>query len=127
MTTWAVEPLRLVERTIKETTVDLGARGDSPGDLLVFDNLLFDSANKTKLGSNQGSCVRIAPGKTWDCSMTLQLEGGSLTAHGRYSDEGDSAFAITGGTGKYSVARGSITVHARDAKGAAYDFSVDLR
>ena len=31
--------------------------------------------------------------------------------------------AITGGTGKYVGAKGRMRLHARDAKGRAYDFT----
>ena len=50
----AAEQLKLVERPVGETSVDLGHKGDSVGDMLVFANGVFDSANKTQLGSDQG-------------------------------------------------------------------------
>jgi allene oxide cyclase len=34
--------------------------------------------------------------------------------------------AVTGGTGKYAAAKGSLALHARDAKASAYDFVYDL-
>jgi allene oxide cyclase len=34
--------------------------------------------------------------------------------------------AVTGGTGQYLGARGAMKLHARDAKGTAYDFTYDL-
>ena len=55
-----------------ETTVDLGAKGDSVGDLLVFANKVFDAANKTQVGTDQGYCVRTVVGKSWECFWTLQ-------------------------------------------------------
>jgi hypothetical protein len=33
---------------------------------------------------------------------------------------------VTGGTGKYAGAKGSMKLHARDAKGSSYDFTYDL-
>jgi allene oxide cyclase len=41
-------------------------------------------------------------------------------------DEGDSLFVVTGGTGQYAGAKGSMTLHPRDAKASSYDFSYDL-
>ena len=38
-------------------------------------------------------------------------------------DAADSTLAITGGTGKWRQARGERCLHARDAKGNAYDFT----
>ncbi len=34
--------------------------------------------------------------------------------------------AITGGTGKYSAARGQMKLHARNEKGSEYDFVYEL-
>ena len=123
---FAGEQIKLVERAIGETTVDLGAKGDSVGDLLVFSNGVFDAANKTQLGTDQGYCVRTVVGKSWECFWTLTLKAGQITIEGPFTDVGDSLFAVTGGTGQYAGAKGSMKLHPRDAKGASYDFTYDL-
>ena len=123
----AGETLHLVERATGEQVVDLGAKGDSPGDLLVFSNPLYDAANAKATGSSNGYCVRTVVGKTWQCSWTMQVEGGQLAVAGTDPDHGDADFAIVGGTGRYAGARGSLKVHARDAGNTAYDFTVSLR
>jgi allene oxide cyclase len=122
----AGEQIKVVERPVGETTVDLGAKGDSVGDLLVFANGVFDSANKTQVGSDQGFCVRTIVGKSWECMWTLMLKSGQITVEGPFMDEGDSLFAVTGGTGKYAGAKGSMKLHPRDAKSTSYDFTYDL-
>jgi allene oxide cyclase len=122
----AAEQIKVVERPVGETTVDLGAKGDSIGDLLVFANGVFDSANKTQIGSDQGYCVRTIVGKSWECNWTLTLKGGQITVEGPFMDEGDSLFVVTGGTGKYAGAKGSMKLHPRDAKSTSYDFTYDL-
>ena len=109
-----------------ETTVDLGAKGDSVGDMLVFANGVFDSANKTQVGTDQGYCVRTIVGKSWECFWTLTLKAGQITVEGPFMDEGDSLFTVTGGTGKYAGAKGSMKLHPRDAKSSSYDFTYDL-
>jgi allene oxide cyclase len=123
---FAGEQIKVVERPVGETTVDLGAKGDSIGDLLVFANGIFDSANKTQIGSDQGFCVRTIVGKSWECMWTLTLKAGLITVEGPFMDEGDSLFAVTGGTGKYAGAKGSMKLHPRDAKSTSYDFTYDL-
>jgi allene oxide cyclase len=123
---FAAEQIKVVERPVGETTVDLGAKGDSIGDLLVFANGVFDSANKTQVGSDQGYCVRTIVGKSWECFWTLTLKAGQITVEGPFMDEGDSLFAVTGGTGKYAGAKGSMKLHPRDAKASSYDFTYDL-
>jgi hypothetical protein len=122
-TAFAAEQIKVVERPVGETTVDLGPKGDSIGDLLVFANGVFDAANQTQVGTDQGYCVRTIVGKSWECNWTLMLKAGQITVEGPFMDEGDSLFAITGGTGKYAGARGSMKLHPRDAKSSSYDFT----
>ena len=123
---FAAEQIKLVERPVGETTVDLGGKGDTIGDMLVFANGVFDAANKTQVGTDQGYCVRIVVGKSWECFWTLTLKAGQITIEGPFMDEGDSLFAVTGGTGKYAGVKGSMKLHPRDAKSSSYDFTYDL-
>jgi allene oxide cyclase len=122
----AGEHLVVVERPVGETTVDLGAKGDSVGDLLVFANKVYDSANKTQVGSDQGYCVRTVVGKSWECFWTLMLKDGQITVEGPFMDAGDSLMVVTGGSGKYAGARGSMKLHPRDPTPTGYDFTYDL-
>jgi hypothetical protein len=122
----AGEHIQVVERALTDATLDLGAHGDSVGDLLTFANPVYDAANKTQLGSDQGYCVRVVVGKSWECTWTLLLKGGEIMIEGPFYDEGDSLMAVTGGTGRYVGAKGAMKLHSRDAKGSAYDFTYDL-
>ena len=123
----AAEVIKLVEHPVNETTVDIGAKGDSVGDLLTFANPIFDAANKVEIGSDQGYCVRVVVGKSWECIWTLILKSGQITVEGPFADSGDSTFAITGGTGKYVGAKGTLKLHPRDATPTGYDFTYLLR
>ena len=122
----AGEKFVVVERPVGETTVDLGAKGDSVGDLLVFANKVYDPANKVQVGSDQGYCVRTLVGKSWECFWTLILKEGQITVEGPFMDTGDSLMTVTGGTGKYAGAKGSMKLHPRDATPTGYDFTYDL-
>jgi hypothetical protein len=122
----AAEQIKVVERPVGETTVDLTAKGDSVGDMLVFANGVFDAANKTQIGSDQGYCVRTVVGKAWECFWTLTLKAGQITVEGPFMDEGDSLLVVTGGSGKYAGAKGSMKLHPRDATPTGYDFTYDL-
>jgi hypothetical protein len=126
LTAVAAEKIQVVERALTDTTVDLGAKGDSVGDLLTFANPIYDAANKTKLGSDQGYCVRVVVGKSWECFWTLLLADGEITVEGPFYDTGDSVMVVTGGTGKYAGAKGSMKLHSRDAKSTSYDFLYEL-
>lgn len=112
----------VVERAVTDTTVDTGPKGDSRGDLLAFANPIYDAANRVRIGKDNGSCVRTKVGAAYECSWTVTLKGGSLVVEGPFYDSADSILAITGGTGKWSGARGQMRLHARNAAGSAYDF-----
>jgi hypothetical protein len=116
----------VVERVVTEETIARKANVDSRGDLLVFQNPIYDSQNAKQIGNDNGYCVRTVPGKSYECTWTLSLSDGTIVAAGTYNDGVDSVLAITGGTGKYSGARGHLKLHARDAKASAYDFVYEL-
>jgi hypothetical protein len=123
---FAAETIVVIERAKTDTTIDLGAKGDSVGDLLTFANPLLSPDDKTEVGKDQGYCVRVIAGKSWECFWTAIFKEGQITVEGPFYDSGDSVMAVTGGTGKYAGARGSMTLHARDAKGSAFDFTYKL-
>jgi allene oxide cyclase len=122
----AAEQISVVERPVNETTVHRSGDRDTVGDLLVFANKVYDAANKVEVGSDQGYCVRTVAGKSWECFWTLLLKAGQITVEGPFMDSGDSLLAVTGGTGKYAGARGSLKLHPRDATPTGYDFVYDL-
>jgi allene oxide cyclase len=117
-----VTRLAVIEHATTDTVVDLTTNGDSTGDLLTFHNELFDDGNEIVVGTDQGECTRIEVGVSWECRWINVLEGGSITVEGPFFDQGPSAMAITGGTGAYRGARGSMRLVARDAAGTEYDF-----
>ena len=120
--------LRLVERATSDAvSVHAGGAADHAGDILTFTNDLFDAANATRLGTDQGYCVRMRVGKSWECHLTITLAAGQLSVDGPFFDTADTMMAVTGGTGIYSGARGEMRLHARDAKGSAYDFGFELK
>ena len=126
-TAFAAAPIHVIEHATSDATAHIGPKPDNRGDVLTFTNDIFDAANKTKVGSDNGFCIRTAVGKAFECLWTTSLAGGQITVEGPFLDAGDSTLAITGGTGKYSGARGEMALHARDAKGSAYDFTFSLK
>lgn len=122
----AAEHFVVVERPVGEVTLPLGGKEDAVGNMLVFANKVYDAANKVQVGSDQGFCVRTAVAKAWECLLTYVTKDGNITTEGLYSDAGDSTWAVTGGTGKYSGARGSMKLHGVDAKPTAIVFTYDL-
>jgi allene oxide cyclase len=125
--TAAIESLHVIEHATTDATAHIAAKPDNRGDVLTFTNEVFDAANKTRVGADQGFCIRVAVGKAFECLWTLSLAGGQITVEGPFLDAGDSVVAVTGGTGKYAGVRGEMKLHARDAKGSEYDFLYTLR
>jgi len=125
---WADGPeyLNFVERATSDAVLDTGAKGDSAGDILTFANEIYDEANKTKMGDDNGWCIRTVAGKAWECFWTLTIAEGQITVEGPFLDGKDSVLAVTGGTGEYSSARGDMQLHARNPEGTEYDFKYNL-
>jgi hypothetical protein len=114
--------IAVIEHATTDTVVDLTANGDSTGDLLTFHNEVFDEDNETVVGTSHGDCVRIVVGVSWQCRWTTSLEVGSITVEGPFFDEGPSVLAITGGTGEFRAARGSMRLVALDEAGTEFSF-----
>lgn len=123
----ADETIALVERAASDAVTDLGAQGDSAGDILTFANEVYDKDNAKKVGSDNGWCARTVAGKAWECIWTTTLADGQITVEGPFYDTADSELAITGGTGAYAEASGSLALHARNDKGTEYDFVFKLK
>jgi allene oxide cyclase len=113
--------ITVIEHATSDTTTDTGASGDSVGDILTFGNDVFDATNATKAGTDQGYCVRVVAGTSYECTWTTFLPGGQIVVAGPFYDAKDSTLAITGGTGRYRDARGTMELHAR-ADGTEYAF-----
>jgi hypothetical protein len=119
--------LTVVERATTDTVVDLGETGDTIGDLLAFGNDLYDAENATTVGRDEGTCFRSNPGMAWECTWTNLLSDGSITVQGPFLDSlEDTELAITGGTGAYAGATGTMTLHSRNETGTELDFVFHL-
>ena len=114
--------ITVVEHATTDTVADVGAPGDSVGDLLTFANEVFDAADTQLLGSSTGVCVRTVASVEWDCDWTLRLADGQITVQGPFFDNADSVLSITGGTGRYVGARGEMALAHITADGSKFQF-----
>lgn len=113
----------VIERATTDAVIDTGALGDSTGDLLTFHNEVFDETDSVVVGTDQGQCIRIDPvAGTWECAWTNFLEGGQITVQGPFFDTSSSTLAITGGTGAYKNAGGTMKLVAL-AGGTEFEFT----
>ena len=107
--------------------VDNAPSGDSVGDMVIFTERLFDRHGKL-IGSDAASCVRLFDATSL-CTGTYKLPRGrlmvqllqpGLTGTRTYEQ------AITGGTGRYAGARGTVRVAQRASGGDRFRFRIRL-
>jgi hypothetical protein len=102
--------------------VDNAPSGDSPGDMLVFTEKLFNSRGK-QIGTDAASCVRLFDVSSL-CTGTYKLPGGRLMVQLlQPGPTGSYDQAITGGTGRFAGARGTVTVD-QQATGDRFTFKI---
>lgn len=80
------------------------------GDYTVFSDVLTDHTGR-RVGSEAGTgtITRVAKGGAQIYyAMAIQLHGGQITGSGLGSPAPDKHLAVTGGTGSFTGARGSI-------------------
>jgi len=118
--------IHVVEHAITDTVQEFHPPNMSLGDVLGFHNPVFNSANSKQVGTDNGQCTRtVATGKTeWECFWTTLLAQGQITVEGPFFDDGtDTTLTITGGTGAFVEAHGSMLLHARgNPVGPEFDF-----
>ncbi len=118
--------IKVVEHAITDTE-NPGVNGkDVKGNILTFNNPVFNAANTAQVGHDEGFCVRVQPALgIWECLWTTFLRAGQITVQGPYYDTRNSVLSITGGTGAYRDYRGQMKLISRDG-GKQYDFIFEL-
>jgi hypothetical protein len=105
--------------------VDNAPTGDSAGDVLVFTEKLFNARGR-QIGTDAASCVRLFD-VTSLCTGVYKLRGGQLMVQlVQPGPTGTYDQAITGGTGRFAGARGTVTV-VQSAGGDHFTFKIRLR
>jgi allene oxide cyclase len=118
--------VHVIEHAITDTEIPTGGGKDVKGNILTFNNPVFNVANVKQVGHDEGFCVRVAPAQgIWECLWTTFLKAGQITVQGPYYDTRNSTLSITGGTGAYRNSRGEMTLLSRDG-GKEYDFIFKL-
>ena len=107
--------LHLTEKQTFGHLIDHGKKGESPGDIRTFGGMVFESGKP--VGHDQIRCVIAGA-----CNAQVWVKGGSLIAR-RFIVTGPNFTApITGGTGTYTGARGTVKV----STGAITRYTVTL-
>jgi allene oxide cyclase len=118
--------IHVVEHAVTDTEIPTGGGKDVKGNILTFNNPVFDPADKKQVGHDEGFCTRLAPAQgIWECLWTTFLKGGQITVQGPFYDTRNSVLSITGGTGAYRRTRGEMVLRSRNG-GKEYDFIFKL-
>src|ERR1700736_5562249 len=111
----AAATVHVVEHAITDTEIPTGGGKDVKGNILTFNNPVFNAANTRQVGHDEGFCTRLAPKQgIWECLWTTFLEAGQITLQGPFYDTRNSVLSITGGTGAYSNSRGQMSLLSRN-------------
>ena len=118
--------VHVIEHAITDTEVPVAGGKDVMGNILTFNNPVFDTANKKQVGHDEGFCERLQVKLgIWECLWTTFLKGGQITVQGPFYDTRNSTLSITGGTGAYEGARGQMRLNSING-GKEYDFIFHL-
>jgi hypothetical protein len=122
----AAQTIHVVERADTDAVTN-GSEEDALGNVLTWHNKVYDAKNKRQVGYDAGYCVRTLVGKSWECSWSTYLKAGAIMVQGPFSDSGGSVLAITGGTGAYAGAQGTMNLRYHNKAGTAFDFIFHLK
>jgi len=102
--------IRITDREIASTRVDIGKRGRSAGDIHIMRHLLYNRRLSARtIGHVEIICSFIV-GNSRQCRGTYFLPRGKLIVGGSLIYPQFYELAVLGGTGLYDNARGTLTV-----------------
>jgi hypothetical protein len=102
--------IRITDRELEVTRVDIGRRGTSPGDVEVVRLRLLQRGTGTTLGIGELICTFADSVRSRVCRGTYTLPRGKLVVGGSILYRRFYDLAVLGGTGLYDNARGTLTV-----------------
>jgi hypothetical protein len=113
----------LTSKVLSVKAIDNEPPGTSAGDVFVFTEDLFNKSGAV-VGHDAAYCVQLFDA-TALCSGVYSLKGGQLMVQLlQPGPTGTYTQAITGGTGRFAHATGTVTVRQDPAKGDRFHFDV---
>ncbi len=108
-------------------TGDVGHKGPTAGDLLVFNADVMNADQSEQVGRQDGSCIYTQIEKGKDrfevCTLNFVLADGEITLEGTFDQNANpNTFAVIGGTGIYTSAQGQVV--ADFSKKYQFDFEL---
>jgi hypothetical protein len=102
--------IRVTDRLVRHTHVDVGHRGPGAGDLDFYRQLLFNRGiTQSPIGHTDLTCLNTGTGSS-NCSGTYFLPRGKIMVAGVIASRLFYEVAVIGGTGIYDNVRGTLTV-----------------
>ena len=103
--------IRITNSEVSVARVDVGRAGKSPGDMEIIRQRLFDRTSAQNLiGRAEIMCTFVDSKRARLCRGTYFMPKGKLMVGGSLSFRQFYDLAVTGGTGLYDNARGTVTV-----------------
>ncbi len=103
--------IKITDRLVKLTHVDVGKRGRGAGDIDFYRQLLFNKGiTATPIGHTDITCIDTGTG-SMNCSGTYFLPKGKIMVEGVIGSRLFYELAVVGGTGLYDNARGTVTAN----------------
>jgi hypothetical protein len=108
--------IRITDRELAVTRIDVGARGVSPGDQEIIRARLLERGTGTTIGRSELVCTFVDSGRSRSCRGTYILPKGEIVVGGSLLYRQFYDLAVLGGTGLYDNARGTLTVTRTNRK-----------
>jgi hypothetical protein len=102
--------IRINDRVLAVTRIDLGPRGVSPGDQEIIRARLLERGTGTTIGRSELVCTFVDSGRSRSCRGTYILPKGKIVVGGSLLYRQFYDMAVLGGTGLFDNARGMLTV-----------------
>jgi len=110
--------IKITDRAIERTEVDVGRAGQSAGDVETVRQLLYNKAITPKpIGHSQLICTYIDRDAR-NCSGTFFMSNGRIMVGGVIGSRLIFELAVLGGTGIYNNVKGTLTVTSLSLKPA---------
>jgi hypothetical protein len=122
----------LIEHDTTQQTIDLGAPGPSVGDQFIIGGDVLDRQGGSRVGRSAGQCSSTSDTEIL-CATSFTVQNSQIAFQGIVDTtvffSGDPVdFAVTGGTGRYRRAHGTVTVRIlpNPPSGTDAELRVDL-
>ena len=102
--------IRITERELAVSRVDIGARGTSPGDMEIIRLRLRERVTGNTIGRAELVCTFVDSVRSRVCRGTYILPKGKIVVGGSIMYRQFYDLAVLGGTGLFDNARGTLTI-----------------